>query len=130
MEYELTGFEDLEANVTKLIAALDKTEVAKILETPAKMLEDDIRARAPQGPTGNLKRSIMSKVYDDYAAAVAIIGINYGITHVAHLVEFGHGGPHPAPAHPFFRPAWDANKTQIVASVKQGLIDAVDQAVG
>jgi HK97 gp10 family phage protein len=129
MEYELTGFEDLEANVTKLIAALDKTEVAKILETPAKMLEDDIRARAPQGPTGNLKRSIMSKVYDDYAAAVAIIGINYGVAHHAHLVEFGHGGPHPAPAHPFFRPAWDSNKNQILQDVKQGLIDAVDQAV-
>jgi len=26
----------------------------------------------------------------------------------AHLVEFGHGGKHPAPPHPFLRPAFDA----------------------
>ena len=26
---------------------------------------------------------------------------------IAHLVEFGHGGPKPAPAHPFIRPAWE-----------------------
>ena len=25
----------------------------------------------------------------------------------AHLIEFGHGGKHPAPAHPFLRPAKD-----------------------
>src|SRR5262249_3315811 len=31
---------------------------------------------------------------------------------IAHLVEFGHGGPHPAPAHPFLRPAFDGTKKE------------------
>lgn len=31
---------------------------------------------------------------------------------IAHLVEFGHGGPAPAPAHPFLRPALDNKKHQ------------------
>jgi HK97 gp10 family phage protein len=29
---------------------------------------------------------------------------------IGHLVEFGHGGPHPAPAKPHMRPAWDATR--------------------
>lgn len=32
---------------------------------------------------------------------------------IGHLVEFGHGGPHPAPAYPFMRPAWDENAARI-----------------
>lgn len=31
-------------------------------------------------------------------------------SNLAFLLEFGHGGPHPAPAIPHMRPAWDANK--------------------
>jgi len=32
----------------------------------------------------------------------------------AHLVEYGHGGPNPAPAHPFLRPA----KFRVISQVK------------
>lgn len=32
---------------------------------------------------------------------------------IAHLVEFGHGGKHPAKAKPFMRPAWDQNKQAV-----------------
>jgi HK97 gp10 family phage protein len=38
-------------------------------------------------------------------------------THYAHLVEFGHGGPSPAPAHPFLRPAWDAHHNNAAATI-------------
>lgn len=34
---------------------------------------------------------------------------------IAHLVEYGHGGPHPAPPHPFMRPAWDSGATTALA---------------
>ena len=30
----------------------------------------------------------------------------------AHLVEYGHGGPQPAPPHPFLRKAFEANITE------------------
>ena len=36
---------------------------------------------------------------------------------VAHLVEFGHGGPSPAPAHPFLRPALVENSARILAAM-------------
>ncbi len=34
------------------------------------------------------------------------IGTFAGEAPHAHLVEFGHGGPHPAPPHPFLEPAY------------------------
>lgn len=36
---------------------------------------------------------------------------------VAHLVEFGHGGPGAAPAHPFLRPALDQRKGEAMKTV-------------
>jgi len=39
---------------------------------------------------------------------------------IAHLVEFGHGGPHPADPHPFLRPAYDETQhsTQSVVATE------------
>lgn len=38
---------------------------------------------------------------------------------IAHLVEFGHAGPHSAPPHPFIRPAWDANRQKVFDVMRQ-----------
>lgn len=37
----------------------------------------------------------------------------YDPAKIAHLVENGHGGPHPAPAYPFLRPAFEQNVGRI-----------------
>ena len=39
-------------------------------------------------------------------------------TKVGHLVEFGHGGPHPAPAHPFLVPAADGQQAPFLARAR------------
>jgi HK97 gp10 family phage protein len=39
--------------------------------------------------------------------------IHHDPANIAHLVELGHGGPHPAPAYPFLRPAFENNKKQV-----------------
>ena len=41
-------------------------------------------------------------------------------------VEFGHGGPHPAPPHPFVRPAFDARQEEAFARMKELLRQALD----
>lgn len=41
----------------------------------------------------------------------AIVGVDRKKAPHAHLVEFGHGGPQPAPPHPYLRPAFDVVKT-------------------
>jgi hypothetical protein len=45
---------------------------------------------------------------------------------IGHLVELGHGGPHPAPAYPFLRPAWDAGKFDMLRSLEREMTVAVD----
>lgn len=48
---------------------------------------------------------------------------------IGHLVEFGHGGPHPAPPHPFMRPAWDESLSAVrskMAAVMAAGITSVD----
>lgn len=44
----------------------------------------------------------------------------------ANPVEYGHGGPHPAPPHPFVRPAFDAGKDEAYAEMKAALASAID----
>lgn len=44
---------------------------------------------------------------------------------IAHLVEFGHGGPHAAPAHPFLRPAWDQNKEAVEKKMGEELFAGI-----
>lgn len=44
---------------------------------------------------------------------------------VAHLVEFGHGGPAPAPPHPFLAPALESNRAKVQQILKDYLSEAV-----
>ena len=41
-------------------------------------------------------------------------------------VEYGHGGPHPAPAHPFVRPAFDEGKEEAYGRMRSMLQQAID----
>lgn len=54
-----------------------------------------------------------------------IVGVDRKRAPHAHLVEFGHGGPHPAPAHPYLRPAFDAVKRAAVAMVGKEIKDRI-----
>lgn len=40
---------------------------------------------------------------------------------IAHLVEFGHGGPKPAPAYPFMRPAWESSREACMEAIRDTL---------
>lgn len=43
----------------------------------------------------------------------------------AHFVEFGHGGPKPAPPHEFMRPAYESTKDEAYAIIREKLKDAI-----
>lgn len=68
--------------------------------------------------TGALQGKLNYKYSDKTGVAVAGVesgGVDtpqgYEIPgHIAHLVEFGHGGPRPAPAYPFMIPAAEAER--------------------
>lgn len=40
---------------------------------------------------------------------------------IAHLVEFGHAGPHPAPPHPFMRPAMYETQDECMEIIRAAL---------
>jgi HK97 gp10 family phage protein len=44
----------------------------------------------------------------------------------AHFVEYGHGGPRPAPPHPFMAPAYEATKGRAMELAAQALREALD----
>ena len=95
------------AQVTIDTKEFDKMLAAHInenAETIAKQIARDAKARV-NVVTGNLKKSIKAKKskFEDGG------WITQATAPHAWLVEHGHGGPKPAPAHPYLRPALDAN---------------------
>jgi HK97 gp10 family phage protein len=105
-ETRLIGIENVTKKFAIVAKAIDRAGKESILKQ-AQFIRDRIREKAPQGETGNLKRSVIAKVLPERAnwPHLAIAGIDRKIAPHAGLVEYGHAGPHPAPPHPFFRPA-------------------------
>jgi HK97 gp10 family phage protein len=73
-------------------------------EAIAKQIATDAKASV-NVKTGNLRKGISARKskFDDGGWIVISRAPH------SHLVEFGHGGPKPAPPHPFLRPALNKN---------------------
>jgi len=129
MQIALKGMDRFERNTNKLIKEVTK-EKTKLLLKQARLVRDRIKQKAPVGPTGNLKKAAYAKALPETMSslAVAFAGIRPRRAPHAHLVEYGHGGPHPAPPHPFFRPAVDEVKDKVMRNIKEGLGKAVKGA--
>jgi HK97 gp10 family phage protein len=138
---EIEGVEALEKQMENLIKAVHPDKTEPVLLDAAKVIASDAKRRAPKGKTGNLRRSIVAKKTKRRGGFSATLGLSAGeaapaITAIdfrkgphAHLVEYGHGGPHPAPAHPFFRPAWDANKSRVEKQIVDDLTNLIDKGL-
>lgn len=131
----LKGIEQLERQANKLIKEVNEGK-QKILFDQAKIVRDRIREKAPIGPPTDKKPgSLKAAAYASSlpaslnGPAVAFAGIRPRKAPHGHLVEFGHGGPHPAPAHPFVRPAWDGIKDEVKRNIEAGLGRTVEKAV-
>jgi len=118
----LKGLDVLEKETNKIVKQLGEGK-QKVLLTQARIVRDRIREKAPQGPTGNLKAAAYATALPESTTrkAVAFAGIRPRKAPHAHLVEFGHGGPHPAPPHPFVRPAWDEIRDTVKNNIRDGL---------
>ena len=60
---------------------------------------------------------------DDGSSRIGILGRYHHSRYYANPVEKGHGGPAPAPAHPFVRPAFDVRKDEAYQIMKNILKD-------
>ena len=74
-------------------------------------LHDSIRTGNVRKKAGGGKKITIGVHYKDKGA------------YYANPVEFGHGGPAPAPAHPFVRPAFDTRSDEAYEEIKRVLRD-------
>lgn len=131
---ELKGFKELISGMaeteTRLKRAGMGSEVERVLHSAADPMLEEMRKQASFDPamrSGDLHDAIKAR------RALSKNPYNIKITIGVHrrdwdkedyypaYVEFGHGGPGPAPAHPFVRPAFDLFADEAYETIRRGL---------
>lgn len=104
----------------KIANSLNTRVIGGISIKMANKIASEAKARAPLGPTGNLKSSI--KAIKGRNAGLALAVVDAKIAPHRHLVEYG--TEHSAP-HPYWRPTIEANDLGILEDIK----DKLDKAI-
>ena len=134
MGIELRCFDDLQNDMVNMAAALDDgPAVNRALKAGAVPIEEQMLHNASTDPkiiTGDLHDSIRTgNVGKKRGGGKRItIGVHYKDkgAFYANPLEFGHGGPAPAPAHPFVRPAFDVKANEALEEMKRVLRDELN----
>lgn len=139
MGIKTRGFTDLIDDLERLAEKAGGPGTDRALKAGAQPIFEDMKRQAAIDPkirTGNLHKSIkIGKVgktvrKTDYKTMKRItIGSHKkemgAYAPHAHLVEFGHGGPAPAPPHPFVRPAFDKHVGEAFSEMKRVLSEEI-----
>lgn len=136
----LEGVAELDAKVKQImLAADDADKVEPVLLKAAEVIEESARAKAPQGPTGNLKRGIRSTLLRRLLGRPAAgAGADYRIAPHAHLVERGTTARRQkttgrytgiSTAKPFLGPAIAENKGNVMEIIRNGIKRIIEGAV-
>jgi len=133
------GFDGLATDIAGMASRMDADGAGapvarRILEAAAQPIHQQMKANASKDPkiiTGVLNRSIrIGPVKKRRKSGKSItIGVHRKEegAYYATPVEYGHGGPAPAPAHPFIRPAYDTRADEAYGIIRDGLRDAIDR---
>ena len=139
MPLDTQGFDGLATDIAGMASRMDADGAGapvarRILEAAAQPIHRQMKANASRDPkiiTGVLSRSIrIGPVKKRRQSGKSItIGVHRKEegAYYATPVEYGHGGPAPAPAHPFIRPAYDTRADEAYGIIRDGLRDAVDR---
>ena len=126
MGTELRGFDDLIDDMVNMAAALDDGPgVKRALEAGAVPIEEQMKRNASSDPkiiTGELYGSIRTgNVRGGKRGKRITVGVHHqdNAAYFANPLEHGHGGPAPAPAHPFVRPAFDTRSDDAYEEIKR-----------
>jgi len=143
--------EKLQGQLEQIDESLKADKLEPVIKGQADNLRERIQEKAPVGPTGTLKRSVVSKLMPrrEGYPTIAIVGIDYKYGHHAYMVEYGTSVRYPKkkkamyikafdqfakriepmPRHPFFRPAVMEMKDTIKSNIRDALEDLVEKAV-
>ncbi len=135
MAIELRGFDDLKDDLINMAAHLEQGPgVNRALQAGAVPIEEQMLHNASTDPaiiTGDLHGSIRTgSVRKKRSGGKRItIGVHHKDkgAYYANPVEFGHGGPAPAPAHPFVRPAFDTRADDAFDEMKRVLREEISK---
>lgn len=139
MPLDTQDFDGLASDIAGMASRMDADGAGapvarRILEAAAQPIHQQMKANASKDPkiiTGVLNRSIrIGPVKKRRKSGKSItIGVHRKEegAYYATPVEYGHGGPAPAPAHPFIRPAYDTRADKAYGIIRDGLRDAVDR---
>lgn len=132
-KFDISGTDIFLSDLENMIPS--DTDVDAALKAGAEPIKEEMVRIAPVGETGNLKRAFnVGGVRTRKNGRTITIGIHRrdidlsakdGQYYPAY-VEYGHGGPRPAPPHPFVRPAYDLKKDEAWSIVKQAVIDQMN----
>ena len=138
--FQIVGFEELDKALAELEPRLRKKHMGRALRESAKIIQKDMKARAPVD-TGNLRKWIrvgkrltprqkrnsafeIRGVADFiYVGAAKGASRNEGAFY-AHFVEFG---TESQPPQPFGRPAVDSNRTAVLNKIREVLAKGLSQ---
>ena len=135
MGMQLNGADGLKSDLASIAGALgdDGATTTKILKGAAQPILDQMIQNASTDPhprSGHLRDSLKIRGSSrKHGAALVTVGVHSGEAGAGYSVpvEFGHGGPHPAPPHPFVRPAFDARAEEAYEEMKKLLNEALDK---
>ena len=135
MGINVSGLSELSDSLTAMAGALsdDGPVINKALRAGAVPIEEQMLANASSDPkiiTGDLHDSIRTHGVKNKKGGTGkqiTIGVKHSErgAYYANPVEYGHGGPAPAPAHPFVRPAFDTRYPDACDEMKRVLRDAL-----
>ena len=136
ISFDLSPFDQLDerfaAAAAKLENEVDSDSFKASVKGAMEPINEEARSRI-HSITGKLAGAIETYVKVSADAPTEIeVGINYTRhkgAHHAHLVEGGHGGPHPAPPHPFWEPAVKAHGEDAVDALEAELSDIEDAVI-
>lgn len=137
MPLETKGFDELIGDITKMANALNTNDegapaAKRILQAAAVPIDQQMKQNASHDPkiiTDKLHSAISTgKVKKHKRTGLHItIGVHRkdwdDEDYYPAYVEYGHGGPGPAPAHPYVRPAFDARQDEAFSIIRGGLLD-------
>ena len=132
MALDLQGFAELQNDLTAMAMSLENgSGVDRALQAGAAPIEQQMLANASSDPkiiTGALHGSIHTdRVRQRRGGKQISIGVKHSEAgaYYANPVEHGHGGPGPAPPHPFVRPAFDTRAEEAYGEIKRVLAEEI-----
>lgn len=141
MPMHMDGLDHLMTDIAGMASAMDADGVGaptakRILEEAAVPIHQQMKANASRNPkiiSGKLHGALnIGKVKKRRNGGKHItIGVHRkdwdGDAYYPAFTEYGHGGPGPAPAHPYIRPAYDTRQDEAYEIIREGLRNALNK---